>query len=563
MVEDKDSLRTMLRLALERQGYSVVEACDEPQARAALAAALPAVVLSDLRLPDGDGFGVLRAAKDADPDTLRDLVRHAGERQDLQRMLDKARELARILTRYQYRTRLLLVPFGTLQQTIVAEAPAPLRVVLYRRFMVRIAEALAPRLKAKALVTGESLGQVASQTLDNMAAIDEAARGPVLRPLVGLVILDEVQRRPDLFPLLRVLADRPSTPARFLMLGSASPALVKEGSESLAGRVSFIDVTGFSLAELGADALSRLWWRGGFPRALLASDDAAVGGCEEIEAHIFPWFEMGRTRGRRFDARWTCVLAQLPPQRERRAAVRIDRHVAERAAQVRREVELEPQWQIVVAIAPAALVGQHQPGLVLQLRVPAVRDLGIDDLVHFGLRLFAQGAGADDAGLQLKPVEARERLVELRRRDKADRGIEPPRIRAIVQRRVRQRDVARRVHVLAQRVVRAQVAFHARTAAGHRERRNQERGDVLHRLDAAPRHPGNLNAVRVVVVRLEEHVVLENEGRGLESRLLLINQEKEQRFQSADAFRAALASVTSSGLTNSVAPATIHRMYSV
>lgn len=98
----------------------------------------------------------------------------------------------------------------------------------------------------------------------------------VLRPLTGLVILDEVQRRPDLFPLLRVLADRPDTPARFLILGSASPALIKEGSESLAGRVSFIDVTGFSLAELGVDALQRLWWRGGFPRATLAGSDAAA-----------------------------------------------------------------------------------------------------------------------------------------------------------------------------------------------------------------------------------------------------------------------------------------------
>jgi hypothetical protein len=98
----------------------------------------------------------------------------------------------------------------------------------------------------------------------------------VLRPLTGLVILDEVQRRPDLFPVLRVLADRPGTPARFLILGSASPALIKAGSESLAGRVSFVDVTGFSLAELGADALSRLWWRGGFPRAWLAPDDAVA-----------------------------------------------------------------------------------------------------------------------------------------------------------------------------------------------------------------------------------------------------------------------------------------------
>jgi thiamine biosynthesis protein ThiI len=100
--------------------------------------------------------------------------------------IDKTRELARVLTRWQFRSRLLLVPFGTVQQTIVAGAPAPLRVVLYRRFMVRIAEALAARKKAKALVTGESLGQVASQTLDNMSVIDQAARGPVLRPLVGM-----------------------------------------------------------------------------------------------------------------------------------------------------------------------------------------------------------------------------------------------------------------------------------------------------------------------------------------------------------------------------------------
>jgi predicted AAA+ superfamily ATPase len=97
-----------------------------------------------------------------------------------------------------------------------------------------------------------------------------------LRPLTGLVILDEIQRRPDLFPLLRVLADRPEAPARFLILGSASPALMQAGSESLAGRVSCIDVTGFSLAELGADSEPRLWWRGGFPRAYLALDDAST-----------------------------------------------------------------------------------------------------------------------------------------------------------------------------------------------------------------------------------------------------------------------------------------------
>jgi thiamine biosynthesis protein ThiI len=100
--------------------------------------------------------------------------------------IDKVTELARILTRFQFRTRLLLVPFAEVQQTIVASCPAPLRVVLYRRFMVRIAEALAGRHRARALATGESLGQVASQTLDNMSVIGEAARGLVLRPLVGM-----------------------------------------------------------------------------------------------------------------------------------------------------------------------------------------------------------------------------------------------------------------------------------------------------------------------------------------------------------------------------------------
>lgn len=98
----------------------------------------------------------------------------------------------------------------------------------------------------------------------------------VLRSLSGLVVLDEVQRRPDLFPVLRVLADRRPLPARFLILGSASPELVKAGSESLAGRVSFVDVTGFSLTELNQSSLPKLWWRGGFPRAYLAPDDTTA-----------------------------------------------------------------------------------------------------------------------------------------------------------------------------------------------------------------------------------------------------------------------------------------------
>jgi len=110
---------------------------------------------------------------------------HAFPLQD-RTMTDKVKDLARILTRFQLATRLLLVPFARVQQTIVATCPASLRVVLYRRFMIRIAEDLATRYKNKALVTGESLGQVASQTLDNISVIDEVARGPILRPLVGM-----------------------------------------------------------------------------------------------------------------------------------------------------------------------------------------------------------------------------------------------------------------------------------------------------------------------------------------------------------------------------------------
>jgi thiamine biosynthesis protein ThiI len=97
----------------------------------------------------------------------------------------KAVELTQVLTRFQYQSHLYLVPFGEIQREVVVGAPAPLRVVLYRRLMGRIAEQIARREHAKALVTGESLGQVASQTLDNLAVIEEAVGVPVLRPLIG------------------------------------------------------------------------------------------------------------------------------------------------------------------------------------------------------------------------------------------------------------------------------------------------------------------------------------------------------------------------------------------
>jgi predicted AAA+ superfamily ATPase len=92
--------------------------------------------------------------------------------------------------------------------------------------------------------------------------------------LRGLVVIDEVQRRPELFPILRVLADRPRTPARFLLLGSASPALLRQSSESLAGRIEVIHTVGFSANEVGHDRLPRLWLRGGYPRSFLAASES-------------------------------------------------------------------------------------------------------------------------------------------------------------------------------------------------------------------------------------------------------------------------------------------------
>jgi predicted AAA+ superfamily ATPase len=94
-----------------------------------------------------------------------------------------------------------------------------------------------------------------------------------LRPLKGLVVIDEIQRRPDLFPLLRVLADRRPLPARFLILGSASPDLVSWSSETLAGRLETVPLEGFRLTDLGDSAQDRLWLRGGFPLAYTARSE--------------------------------------------------------------------------------------------------------------------------------------------------------------------------------------------------------------------------------------------------------------------------------------------------
>jgi predicted AAA+ superfamily ATPase len=125
---------------------------------------------------------------------------------------------------------------------------------------------------ARQFVPPDSLNYFDLEDLTSLARLEEPMTA--LRDLRGLVVIDEIQRRPDLFPLLRVLSDRTPLPARFLILGSASPDLMRASSESLAGRVETIAISGFSLAEVGADAQAQHWLRGGFPLSFLANSEA-------------------------------------------------------------------------------------------------------------------------------------------------------------------------------------------------------------------------------------------------------------------------------------------------
>lgn len=127
------------------------------------------------------------------------------------------------------------------------------------------------------MYAGDAGGEVHFFDLESPSDLARLANPELtLAPLRGLVILDEIQRMPELFPLLRVLADRPGTPAHFMILGSASESLAGGAGESLAGRISFIDVSGFTLPEVGMDRWRDLWWRGGFPKAFLAADEAVA-----------------------------------------------------------------------------------------------------------------------------------------------------------------------------------------------------------------------------------------------------------------------------------------------
>jgi predicted AAA+ superfamily ATPase len=157
-----------------------------------------------------------------------------------------------------------------IQRPLITEA---LRTALDRS---RIVALLGPRQCGKTTLARQFVSPESSNYFDledplSLARLDEAMTA--LRSLTGLVVIDEIQRRPELFPILRVLADRDALPSRFLILGSASPALLRQSSESLAGRLETIRIGGLTFADVGSDAMERHWLRGGLPLSFLAAGE--------------------------------------------------------------------------------------------------------------------------------------------------------------------------------------------------------------------------------------------------------------------------------------------------
>ena len=137
---------------------------------------------------------------------------------------------------------------------------------------------LGPRQSGKTTLARALAAETGAEYFDLESPTDAARLATphlTLERLSGVVVIDEAQRRPDLFEVLRVLIDRPDGTARFLLLGSAAPRLVSGLSESLAGRIGFVDLSGFDLSETGPSHFRMLWHRGGLPRSYLASDAAA------------------------------------------------------------------------------------------------------------------------------------------------------------------------------------------------------------------------------------------------------------------------------------------------
>ena len=141
-----------------------------------------------------------------------------------------------------------------------------------------------PRQCGKTTLARQIAGEGAAEYFDLEDPVSQRRLSEptlALRGLRGLVVIDEVQRQPELFPVLRVFADRKPLPARFLILGSASPDLLRQSSESLAGRAAFVEMGGFDLSEVRFRALQRLWWRGRFPRSFLARSEAESRSWQE------------------------------------------------------------------------------------------------------------------------------------------------------------------------------------------------------------------------------------------------------------------------------------------
>lgn len=135
---------------------------------------------------------------------------------------------------------------------------------------------LGPRQCGKTTIAKKISGKMEIEYVDLEDPRDEAKlQNPQMffDTLKGVLILDEIQRKPDLLPIIRVYADKEPLKLRFLILGSASPTLIKNSSESLAGRVHFIEMSGFSLFETGMDKINKLWIRGGFPKSFIARND--------------------------------------------------------------------------------------------------------------------------------------------------------------------------------------------------------------------------------------------------------------------------------------------------
>ncbi len=163
---------------------------------------------------------------------------------------------------------------GRLQRSL-ARAPVTLLVGARQTGKTTLARALVPATSENYfdLENPQDLARLSSPML-------------ALEPLTGLIVIDEIRRRPELFPALRVLADRDEAPSRFLILGSASPHALRQASESLAGRVEVVELGGLSVADVGAGSIDELWLRGGFPRSYLAGtlDASARWRAEYIRA---------------------------------------------------------------------------------------------------------------------------------------------------------------------------------------------------------------------------------------------------------------------------------------